>query len=159
MGDRTYCSFRIHKDNFAKMKAHLGISDDDKVAEHFNAQGTDLDEEGVAKIYDDQANYGAIEKLSDYLSEHGIEYDKRWESGGDYSAGDEYFRVIDGKHCCYDLYEGQFDTSVVLKQLLQKAAEGEDLKTLVEAKYNEIVPFEPGPLRPPSNSKNFITEE
>jgi len=158
MGDRTYCSYTIHKDNLAKIKANLGIADNFKVAEHLDASVIE-DEGDTVQFYDYEANYGTIEKLQDYLSEHEIEYDKRWEAGGDYDAGNEYYRIIEGKPKCYEIYDDSYQVVVALETLLKEAAQGKDLKTLVEAKIRKLVPFEEGPLLAPSNSKHFITEE
>ena len=155
MGDRTYASIKISKYDYHRHKKEL-----DKIAK---GQYLDVDlQEDTVEFIDDQANYGELPILNDFLLENCIEYNKRWEAGGDYEAGEEFARNVQGEYKIHDIS----DTGVKVLQVhldIMEIIEGtggdiEKVKEYVEKHLNLLQPFEITPLHKP-NSINFITRE
>ena len=96
MGDRTYTTISIHKFFADQVKATEDLSDDaegdGKLAAKFDCDEVEQEDGDITKFVCYEANYAMIDSLESYLHENKIEYDKRWESGDDYEAGEEYAR-------------------------------------------------------------------
>ena len=146
MGDRTYCTTTINIYYYKQFKTEL-----DALAK---AQYYEVEKEDeLVNFNDDQANYGDMPEIVSFLSEREIEYDKRWESGGDYSAGSEYAREVKGIYTKCDIYEGGEDLINNLKELL--ACNTNERENLIKIKLKHLEPFEVTPLSMPQ-SIDFI---
>jgi len=144
MGDRTYCKFTINKHYYDQNK------------EAFDAMDCDEKEEDGDEVsfVDYEANYGSMESYESFCHEHQIEYDRSWEAGGDYSAGTEYARNVNGEYKLHDIYD---DGEAVLNELKAVMAEKDPVKreALLEKRIRELEPFEITPLKVPQ-SIDFI---
>jgi len=144
MGDRTYCTFTINKHYYEQNKEAFDAMDNDEI-----------EDEGEEVIFTDyEANYGSMESYENFCHEHQIEYDKHWEAGGEYGAGSEYARIVNGEYKLHDLY---VDGEAVLNELKAVMAEKDPVKreALLEKKIRELEPFEVKPLKAPQ-SIDFI---
>ena len=147
MGDRTYASITIHKFNYERNKEEI---------EGMGYEDTEIEGDEV-KIIDYEANYGHLEALEKLCQEQQIEYDKRWEAGGDYGAGEEHSRIVDGVYKVYDIYD---DGEAVLTELKTILAETDPIKReeLIKKKILELEPFKLEPLKA-SNAIDFIMKD
>ena len=157
MGDRTYTSYNFHKYHLKKMMVDLNAKDEKDLADNLCSEDVEIEGDEV-KIYDYEANYGSIESLESYLQSNHIEYDKRWEAGGDYEAGDEFARNVNGEYKVHELSDKGFEVLTHLKEFQETIDQNctfEELKKNIKDKLNLIEPFEITPLKLP-NSIDFI---
>jgi len=155
MGDRTYCRTQIHKHYFQQHKKEL---QDIANKNYFEIDDSDSD---IVFFSDDQANYGDMPELVKFLSEKRIEYDKRWEDGSDYGAGEEFARNVQGEYKVFDISDVGVEILQVhlnVKEIIDKGGSLEDVREYVEKEINHIEPFEITTLTLP-NSIDFITKE
>jgi len=146
MGDRTYCTTTINKHYYEQNKDLI-----DKLSKE---GWYEIEKEGeTVKFIDDQANYGDMPAICDILTEKEIEYDKSWESGGDYSAGVEYARKVKGIYTKGDVFEGGEDLINNFKEIL--ACEPSEREALIKTKLLQLEPFEITDLSAPQ-SIDFI---
>jgi len=144
MGDRTYAEVRIHKHYYDRHKEEIDEMGYDEAEE-------DGDE---VTVKDYEANYGSLEALESFCQQNKIEYDRRWEAGGDYSAGNEYARIVNGEYKVHDIYD---DGDAVLGELKTILNEKDPTKReeLLNKRIKELEPFEITPLKAPQ-SIDFI---
>jgi len=144
MGDRTYCKFTINKHYYEQNKEVFDKMDSDE---------TEDDGEEISFV-DYEANYGSMESYESFCQEHQIEYDRRWEAGGDYGAGNEYARNVNGEFKLHDIYD---DGEAVLTELKSILNETDHAKreALLNKRIKELEPFEITPLKAPQ-SIDFI---
>jgi len=151
MGDRTFCEIRINKHYYEQLKNSI-TEDDPKLEETYD----EIDEEDgdTVRLYDYEANYGCMEQLESLLHDRKIEYDKRWEAGGDYPAGEEYARKVNGEYKIKDISDGGM---AILEELKLALAETDPIKreALINKRIKELEPFEVTPLTMPQ-SIDFI---
>jgi len=151
MGDRTYCEIRVNKYYYEQLKNSL-TEDDPKLEETYE----DMDEEDgdTIRMYDCEANYGQMEQLESLLHDRKIEYDKRWEAGGDYPSGEEYARKVNGEYSIQEISDGGI---AVLEELKLVLTETDPVKreALINKRIKELEPFEVTPLTMPQ-SIDFI---
>ena len=105
-----------------------------------------------------EANYGSLEALESFCQENNIEYDRRWEAGGDYGPGEEYARIVDGELVVHELSDEGAAILNEHKETLEIITTGgnlEDIKKHLEKKINLLEPFEVTPLKAPQ-SIDFI---
>jgi len=154
MGDRTYCEIKIHKHYYDQLENSIG-EDDPQLSSCYE----DMDEDGDdVKMYDCEANYGCMEALESLLHDRKIEYDKRWEAGGDYGPGEEYARIVGGEYRIHELSDEGLSVLTEHKESLEIITTGgtlEDIKKHLEAKVKLLEPFEVTPLKSPQ-SIDFI---
>lgn len=154
MGDRTYCSIRINKHYYNQLaNAHRKDLED---------MYDELEDDGDEVVMSEQeANYGNMEPLENLLKANNIEYNKRWEDGDEYKAGEEFARIVNGKYCIHEISD-QGDAILQeykeLQELILKGASLESIKKHVENKVTVLEPFEITPLRVPQ-SIDFIKNE
>lgn len=91
MGDRTYVQLSLPKSCLEKAKK-IVPDIEGQTAEEWRSPHDD--ENGVEMIcfHYEEVNYANLE-FEGLLQENKIPYDKEWEDGGDYKAGEETFRV------------------------------------------------------------------
>lgn len=86
MGDRTYAHIVVNR-AFRELAEFVFAECDERFSDVIEAEG------GVCYI-DHQANYGNLPEFEQALEAQRIPYDKRWEEGGEYGAGDKQVRVV-----------------------------------------------------------------
>ena len=86
MGDRTYAHIVINH-AFRELAEFVFAECNERFNDVIEAEG------GVCYI-DHQANYGNLPEFEQALEAQFIPYDKRWEEGGEYGAGDKHVRVV-----------------------------------------------------------------
>ncbi len=157
MGDRTYCTITINKHYYNQLEQEFG--GEDKFVEETYIQGVNKDKDSeTVECYDDQANYGSMEKLESTLQEKEIEYDKRWEAGGDYGAGEEFARKVNGVYMTHDISDEGVEVlqhHKNIKEILDQGGTLEDVRKHVEDHITLLEPFEVTPLTMPQ-SIDFI---
>jgi len=122
MGDRTYCTTTINKHYYNQLEQEFG--GEQKLEE--KTQVCEIrKEDDLVEFHDDQANYGQMEELENILQERKIEYNRRWEAGSEYGAGEEYARKVNGEYKIHDLYD---DGASVLTELKTVLAETDPIK-------------------------------
>ena len=160
MGDRTWASITIHQDDYPKV---IESPTEEKyfISRHCLCEIDKDSEPYMVQFIDDQANYGKIESLEDLLQELEIEYTLRWEDGGDYSAGEEHLRWIDGVYTDHAIYDDQAGTLITLKNIA-KEYDPKNPEAMLLAINNKIKEYEPWEVKPPAsrlNAKRFIKED
>lgn len=150
MGDRTYCAVTIHKHYYNQLIQELGEKELEKI---IYSDETEIDGDEVRFVCY-EANYGNWEELTNLLVERNIEYDRRWESGGDYGPGNEYARIVNGEYILHNIYD---DGDAIVDELKIFLNETDPIKMreLVEKRLLELEPFKIEPLKLP-NSIDFI---
>ena len=86
MGDRTYAHIVINR-AFRELAEFVFAECNERFNDVIEAEG------GVCYI-DHQANYGNLPEFEQALEAQFVPYDKRWEEGGEYGAGDKHVRVV-----------------------------------------------------------------
>ena len=151
MGDRTYAELTIHKFHYQQNKKEL------EATGYHDEVRDDNDETVTFVCY--EANYGHMEGLESECQERNIEYNLRWENCGDYNAGEEFFRIVDGEHKVHSIYDTQEETLTALKKVaeivVKDGATLDEVAKHLTDKIKELEPFEVKPLRGP-NSIDFI---
>jgi hypothetical protein len=138
MGDRTRVTITVRKTDYERMQAQRGDND----ATFRDAIGADTtDDDGdyiVIRGY--EINYADWSDLQDILKENGIPYDKTWDAGGDYSAGESYIRVVDGEMKELEFYEYESNLIEFLKAV--KDLPADEIKAKVLEEYQRQFPWE-----------------
>jgi len=144
MGDRTYTAITINKYHYDRIKDQI----DDNSYEDLEL------EEDQVKFTDCEANYGTMEALENVLQETKTEYDKRWEAGGEYCAGEEFARKVNGEYMIQEISD---EGAAVITELKLILAETDPIKreALLNKRLKELEPFEVKPLAAPQ-SIDFI---
>ena len=154
MGDRTYCSIRINKHYYNL----LAIAHRKDLEDMYD----ELEDDGDEVIMSEQeANYGNMEELENLLKENKIEYNKRWEDGDEFKAGEEFARIVNGKYCVHEISDQGASILIEykeLQELIMKGADLESVKKHIENKRILLEPFEITPLRVPQ-SIDFIKND
>jgi hypothetical protein len=162
MGDRTTCTIIVReRDLEAIYRGNYGIKNFDELLKKVYVEEHDIIE-GIVELIDYQANYGNWDSLTDMLDAENIEYDHRWESGGDYGAGEKSHRLVDGvmlTHEMYDENQGEWDLIHRLHELLKEDKIEEVIKDIKETYQRMAPPFEIKPLEARVNSVEFVKEE
>ena len=151
MGDRTFVTITIHKD-FLPSLIQLGGGTQDKL--HQAVCYEDMQEYGdEISFSDSEVNYAEWSTLEELLQKGKIEYDKRWEQGGDYDAGEANYRCIKGKWVLQEIYKEQ-KAQIDLLELLLKSKDIEKAakKTLKKLRPFKITDLQDGKC----NAEKFI---
>lgn len=160
MGDRTTVRITITESNYKKLLERDFNSDPEKFSgEVYSDDRNDFknEETGVnlVEFTGHDMNYGDWRDLEGILKDNLIEYDKSWDSGCGYEAGEAYFRLKDGalvEHSFYNSVTVEID---LLKSLLEHKG---DLREEIQKKLKHLEPEEIKPLSD-SNSLDFIRKE
>jgi hypothetical protein len=138
MGDRTCVTVTVRKADYDRLLAEVGESE-----ETFRkAIGADtIDHDGkLIVIRGYEINYADWDELQGLLQKNLIPYDKTWEAGGGYSAGESYLRLVDGKMQELEFYEYESKLVEFLKNL--KDLPAEKIKEKVLEEYKRQFPWE-----------------
>ena len=162
MGDRTTATITVReRDLEAIYGGNYNIKNLEELIDKVYAEDHNVIE-GIVELTDYQANYGNWDSLTQMLDAENIEYDHRWESGGNYGAGERYNRIVDGvmmTHEHYDENQGEWDLISQLNDLL-KENKIEDIKNKIKDTYDKMAPpFEIKTLEAKINSVEFVKEE
>ena len=149
MGDRTTVRITLHQGDYEKHKEHIKTC---------GANSTDPHGDNLITLEAYEVNYAEWSELENYLQEHKVEYDKEWEAGGDYEAGNAYYRMIGNKYKSYDIYDSQKTVLEVLLDMKERI-EKDPKKALnyIEKELKKLHPFDARNLDQP-NSSRFIKE-
>jgi len=150
MGDRTYAVVYINKYYYEQNKKELDMLAEDSC---YDTQVND----DIVEFHDDQANYGNIPSITDFLQENKIEYTLSWEDGGDYHAGSEYARIVNGEYKIHDIYDDGYAVLQELKTILNEK-DPTKREALLKKRIKDLEPFEITPLKAP-NSIDFIKSD
>ena len=154
MGDRTHTTISIHKFFADKMRGTENLGDGELAAK-FDCDELEQEDGDITIFVCYEANYATLETLETYLHENKIDYDKSWESGGDYEAGEEYARKVNGEYMVHSLTAKQHDVLGTLKTLIELKEDPAKLMECLENTLLELEPFEQTQLNQPQ-SIDFI---
>lgn len=154
MGDRTYVTITVRKSDYQRILQKHFNGDEHALEAKFNPSQVE-EYEATVELGAEECNYGEWDELQEFLGENKIEYDKRWEAGGEYVGGNAYFRLIKGKLKCVEIY----DSENALLKFLEEArkTDPKNLKALIDKKYKDVCPFEITDLNRPL-SVDYILE-
>lgn len=156
MGDRTYTTVTIHKASYKQLLGRYGGDKEVLCKELDIDEVEDEMEDTLVFLSCEEANYGEMETLEKLLRASKIEYDKEWERGDEYEAGELFCRNINGKMESFERYvtnKALCETLIVLRDM-----KPEEREAFIHKTIKEVMPFEPTPLKAP-NSVHFITED
>jgi hypothetical protein len=151
MGDRTTVRITVTKNTFKNNEKFFKSTD-------VGADYIDEDGDHLVTLEGYDINYGDWGTLEKFLKENEIEFDKWWGDGGEYSAGNAYYRFVDGKYTYHEIYEN--DESTLQELLHLKEEFKKDIKKglkLLDKKIDKLSPFDIEPLKN-ENSVRFIKE-
>lgn len=143
MGDHTTVTITLRKSDYKTIEDNDVLAQPEYLEEHDNLislTGTDI-------------NYGDWTEVEDYLQENKIEYDKRWERGGDYDAGNLYYRHVDGEYISFEIYDCNQETDEWAQKLMSLLKEDkiEEIKKEIEKVYKKYNPFKISDLDEPKS--------
>jgi hypothetical protein len=137
MGDRTNVTITVRRKDYDRL-----LAVDESEATFRDAIGADtIDDDGdwiVIRGY--QINWGDWDDLQDLLKENQIPYDKSWDAGGGYSAGESYVRVVNGEMQELEFQEDEMKLVEFLKEV--KDLPAEEIKAKVQEEYKRQFPWE-----------------
>lgn len=138
MGDRTSVTITMRKNDYERLLAEEGESE----ATFLKAIGADtIDDDGSLIVFNGyEINYADWDELQGLLKENLIPYDKTWEAGGGYTAGESYVRLVDGKMQELEFYEYESKLVEFLKDV--KDLPADEIKEKVLEEYNRQFPWE-----------------
>ena len=156
MGDRTHTEVTVHKSVYKQLLGKYG-GNKEKLRNELDIDEILIDEDcDNVNLICYEANYGEMEELEKLLWDSKFDYDKEWQNGGEYGAGELFCRNVNGEMKKFEVYTNQqllLNTLLELKELPQ-----EELMKVMETKIKELQPFKPEPLKAP-NSLDFIMED
>ena len=138
MGDRTNVTITVRKSDYKRLLAKAGESE----APFRDAIGADtIDDDGdwiVIRGY--QINYANWDDLQDVLKENLIPYDKTWDAGDNYTAGESYVRVVNGEMQELEFHEEEMKLVEFLKEV--KDLPADEIRERVQKEYKRQFPWE-----------------
>lgn len=163
MGDRTWVNIHIRKSDYQRILREDFEGNEDKFENTVYVEDKDESHYGehIIMFYQSEVNYAEWSPLESILRDKQIEYNKDWGDGGEYSAGEAFYRLVKGEYVNFEIYESQQAEVNVLNSLNKVIQEGGDLSSVtkfIEDKIKYYVPFDPEPLNKP-NSIRYIEEE
>lgn len=136
MGDRT--SVTITLSDFERLLAKNGGTE----ADFRDTVGADtIDDDGnyiVIRGY--EINYAEWGEVEDILKENLIPFDKSWDAGGGFSAGESYVRLINGEMQELEFHEYESNLIEFLKAV--KDLPADEIKAKVLEEYQRQFPWE-----------------
>jgi len=87
-----------------------------------------------------EINYTDWDELQDLPKENLIPYDKTWDAGGGYSAGESYVRLINGEMQELEFQEAEMKLIEFLKDV--KDLPADEIKERVQTEYKRQFPWE-----------------
>ena len=138
MGDRTNVTITLRKSDYERLPAVKGESEAN-FQETIGADEIEDDGEWIV-IRGYEINYADWGDLQDILKENQIPYDKTWDAGGGYSAGESYVRLVDGEMKELEFYEVESKLVEFLKDV--KDLPADEIKEKVLEEYKRQFPWE-----------------
>ena len=138
MGDRTCVTITMRKNDYERLLAEEGESEE-TFKKAIGADTIDRDGDSIV-IRGDEINYADWDELQDILKEKLIPYDKTWEAGGGYTAGESYVRLFDGKMKELEFYDYESKLIEFLKDV--KDLPADEIKEKVLEEYKKQFPWE-----------------
>jgi hypothetical protein len=138
MGDRTNVTITVRKTDYERLLAKEGQS---KPAFRDAVGADEIDDDGDLVVFRGyEINYADWDDLEDILKENQIPYDKTWDAGGGYSAGESYVREFDGEMKELEFYEDESKLIEFLKAV--KDLPADEIKAKVQEEYKRQFPWE-----------------
>ena len=138
MGDRTSVTITVRRKDYMRLLAKDGGTEPD-FPDAIGADNIDDDGDWLT-IEGHEINYADWGELQDLLKENLIPYDKTWDAGGGYSAGESYVRLIDGEMQELEFHEAEMRLVQFLKEVRDLPAE--EIKAKVREEYQRQFPWE-----------------
>jgi len=137
MGDRTNVTITVRKKDYERLLVEKSEND----ATFREAVGADEIDYGGdwVNLRGYEINYADWDALQDLLKEHLIPYDKSWDAGGGYSAGESYVRLVDGEMKELEFYEYESKLVEFLKEV--KDLPADKIKERVQEEYKRQFPW------------------
>ncbi len=148
MGDRTNVTITVRKEDFDRLVAERFSKEADGRKAFANEVGASFIEEQALPgeerfwmtIEAEEVNYADWEDLQNILRENKIPYDKSWGAGGEYSRGESYVRLVDGKMQELEFYDEDSKLVDFLKEV--KGLPADEIKEKVMEEYQKQFPWE-----------------
>ncbi|GEM_PF-2629090 len=138
MGDSTNVTITIRKIDYERLLAVEGEGEAN-FREVIGADEIDDDGDWVS-LRGYEINYAEWGEVEDILKENLIPYDKSWDAGGGFSAGESYVRVVDGEMQELEFYEDESKLVEFLKEV--KDLPAEEIKGRCQEEYQRLFPWE-----------------
>ena len=138
MGDRTNVTITVPKNDYERLLAKEG-----------EIEATFRDVIGANEIDDDgdwvsrrgyEINYAEWGEVENILKENLIPYDKSWDAGGGFSAGESYVRVVNGEMQELEFHEDEMKLVEFLKDV--KDLPADEIKERIQKEYKRQFPWE-----------------
>jgi hypothetical protein len=138
MGDRTVVTITVRKTDYERLLAEKGEND----ASFREAVGADEIDYGGdwVSLRGYEINYADWDDLQDILKENFIPYDKSWDAGGGYSAGESYVRLVNEEMQELEFHEDEMKLVEFLKDV--KDLPADEIKERVQEEYKRQFPWE-----------------
>lgn len=163
MGDRTWVNIHICESDYQRIIQEDFGGDESKFESqvYFEEKADSHYGEGIIMFYASEVNYADWEDLESILKDKKIEYNKDWGDGGEYSAGEAFYRNIKGEYKSLEIYSSQQSELNILEEISKIIEEGGDLKkvkSFVGKRIKYYMPFTPKPLNN-SAALRYIEED
>jgi hypothetical protein len=163
MGDRTWVNIHIRKSDYDRIVREDFEGNEDKFESAIYVEEKDDSHYGdhIIQLYASEINYAEWSELESLLKDKQIEFNKDWGDGGEYSAGEAFFRLVKGKYKSVEIYSSQQSELNVLNEIYKMIEDGKDIKSVkkaIDKKIKQLMPFDPEPLHKP-NSVRYIQED
>jgi hypothetical protein len=138
MGDRTTVSITVRKKDYERLLA----KERESATTFIHAIGADsIDDDGDRiSIWCHEVNYADWDNLQDILKENLIPYDKTWDAGDDYSAGESYVRLVNGEMRELEFNEDEMKLVEFLRDVKDLPADA--IKAKVQGEYERQFPWD-----------------
>ncbi len=154
MGDRTQVWITVHKDVYNKL-TRVHFKSEDEFLQTMYISNVSEDKNHNIALYAEEINHANWDELEGILQLNKYEYDKEWGDGAEYTAGHEYYRMINNKYKSFEIYAVSEEILTLLKNLLKN----KDLKQAIKKEIKIREPFKPKPLQPlKCNAELFIED-
>jgi hypothetical protein len=138
VGDRTNVTITLRKSDYERL---LAVKGESKANFRETIGADEIDDDGDwISIRGCEINYADWDELQDILKENLIPYDKSWDAGGGYSAGESYVRLVDEEMKELEFYEDEMKLIQFLKEV--KDLPAEKIKQKVLEEYKRQFPWE-----------------
>ena len=155
MGDRTHTVVTVHTHTYKQLLINFN-NNSEELMKHFGIDEIEHYSTEEVNLIEYEANYGEMEELEKLLWKSKIDYNKTWQDGCEYAAGELFCRNIKGSMQKFEITEDQNLLLNTLQQL--KELPVAKMVEEMEKKIKELQPFKPEPLKSP-NSLDFIMND
>lgn len=163
MGDRTWVNIHIRKSDYERIIREDFEGNEDKFENAVYIEEKEESHYGdhIIQLYQSEVNYAEWSELESLLKDKQIEFNKDWGDGGEYSAGEAFFRIVKGKYRGFEIYnthQAEVNILVEINKLIEAGKDIKNVKKFIDKKIKQYMPFEPEPLNRP-NSIRYIEED